>query len=134
VSNLGTWKATIGGTSFATYADVFEPQAGASGGPNLMEIQGYGAAAPLYLNLGNAKIPRSFLLTRNHSTDTLAEAFRQTAVATWAGVATVVLTHIDYSGTETTFTITNCKVELAQPDRIGLTTITKVTFTGGASS
>ncbi|MDR3459548.1 MAG: hypothetical protein P4N60_19130 [Verrucomicrobiae bacterium] len=130
----GTWKATIGGSAFADYTDVFEPSEGGGAGKNIIEVQGYGAAAAVFLDLGNFKIPRRFTLTRTHATDTLAEAFRQTAVATWAGVATVVLTHIDYTGTETTFTITNAKVELDQPQRIGLTTITKINFTGGPAT
>jgi hypothetical protein len=134
MANKGTWKATIGGTAFADYTDVFEPQDGGGASKNIMEVQGYGAAAAVFVDLGNFKIPRHFLLTRTHTTDTLAEAFRQQAVATWAGVATVVLTHIDYAGAETTFTITNAKVELEHPVRIGMTTITKLTFTGGAAS
>ena len=134
MANLGTWKATIGGSAFAAYTDIFEPQDGAGGGPYIIEVLGYGAAAPVYLNRGNLRIPRAFLLTREHATDTLAEAFRQTAIATWSGVATVVLTHIDYSGAETSFTITGAKVELGQPQRIGPTTITRITITGGAAT
>jgi hypothetical protein len=134
MSNKGTWRATVGGTSFAAYTDIFEPQDGGAGAKNIMEVQGYGAASPVFVDLGNLKIPRTFLLTRDHDTDTDAEAFRQTAVATWAGVATVVLTHIDYAGAETSFTITNAKVELSQPKRIGPCTETKVTFTGGATT
>jgi len=134
MSNLGTWKCTIGGTAFADYTDIFEPQDSSGAGRNIMEVQGYGAASPVFVDLGNLKIPRAFLLTREHSTDTLAEAFRQGAVNSWSGVATVVLTHIDYSGTETTFTITGCKVEIQQPVRIGKTTMTKLVFTGGAYS
>jgi hypothetical protein len=133
VANKGTWKISIGGSSFADYTDILQPE-GIGGGPNIMEIQGYGAAAPVYLNLGNYKLPRRFTMTRTHASDTAAHAWYQTATATWAGVANVVLTHIDYSGTETTFTINGAKVEIEVETPIGPTTITRITITGGAAS
>jgi len=128
---LGTWAITIGGVSFATTADIVDVD-DAQGGPVVIVLQGYGAAAPVFLNMGNAQIKRVVTMTREHATDTLAEAWRQTAIATWAGVATVVLSHTDYSGTTTNFTYNNAKVELAVPQRIGLTTITKITITAGS--
>jgi hypothetical protein len=133
MSNKGTWKISIGGTAFADYTDILQPE-GIGGGPNILEIQGYGAAAPVYWNLGNLKLPRAFTMTRQHSTDTLAHAWYQTAEATWGGVANVVLTHLDYAGTETTYTIAGCKVEISVATPIGPTTITKLNFTGGAAT
>lgn len=133
MANKGTWKISIGGSSFADYTDICEPE-GESGGPNILEIPGYGAAAPLFLNLGNSRIPRRYLLTRQHATDTAAHAFYKTAVATWSGVATAVLTHIDYSGTETTYTITGAKVELEMLEIFGYTTVSRITITGGAAT
>lgn len=121
---------TIGGSGFATTADTLELDS-ISGGPNITPFEGYGAAAPVFLNLGNTKIVRVFTMTRTHATDILAEAWRQTAIATWAGVATVTITHTDYSAGTTTWTITNAKVEIAVPQRIGPTTITQITITGG---
>lgn len=123
---------TVGGTAFADYTDILECD-DLGGGPNVITFEGYGAAAPVLINLGNLKQARKFTLTREHTTDTLAEAWRQSAIATWTGVATVVVTHMDYSGTETSWTVTNAKVELAVPQRIGMTTITKITITGGNS-
>ena len=134
MANRGKWKATIGGSAFAYYTDVFTPLDGGSSRRNILAVQGYGAASPVYLDLGNLEIPRVFFLSRIFSTDTLAQAFCQTAVAAWAGVATVVLTHMDYAGAETTFTITNARVELAQPLQTGITAETKITFTGGAAT
>ena len=133
MSNKGTWKISIGGSAFADYTDILNPD-DIGGGPNIMEVQGYGAAAPTFINLGNLKIARNFTMTREHTSDTAAHAWYQSAIATWAGVATVVLTHLDYSGNETAFTITNCKVELKVAVPLGPTTITKLTFTGGAAS
>jgi hypothetical protein len=133
VANRGTWKIAIGGSAFADYTDVLQPE-GIGGGPNVLEIQGYGAATPVFLNLGNWKLPRRFTLTREHATDTAAHAWYQTAAATWAGVATVVLTHLDYAGNETTYTILGAKVEIEVLTPIGLATITQITITGGAAS
>jgi hypothetical protein len=44
----------------------------------------------------------------------------------------VEIEHVDYEGTTSTWTITNAKVELAVPQRIGKTTITRLTITGGS--
>ena len=133
MSNKGTWKISIGGAAFADYTDILQPE-GIGGGPNILEVQGYGAAAPTFINLGNQKLARRFTMTREHTSDTAAHAWYQSGPATWNGVGTVVLTHLDYAGAETTFTITNAKVELTQPRRTGLTAETKVTFTGGAAT
>ena len=131
--NEGTWKISIGGSAFADYTDILQPE-GISGGPNIVAFEGYGATAPVFVNLGNTKLVRRFTMTREHTTDTLAHAWYQTAAATWAGVATVVLTHMDYSGTETTFTIANAKIEIDVATPIGLATTTKLTFTGGPAT
>ena len=129
--SLGTWAITIGGSAFCTTAQIVDIDS-VQGGPNITAFAGYGAAAPVFLNLGNAKIQRVFTITQEWTTDTLAEAYRQTAIATWAGVATVVISHTDYAAATTNWTITNAKVELAVPQRIGPTTITKLTITGGS--
>jgi len=123
---------SIGGSAFADYTDILECD-DVSGGPAIAEYLGYGAAAPQFANQGNLKVARKFTMTREHTTDTLAETWRQTAIATWAGVATVVMTHVDYSNTETSWTVTNAKVEIGVPQRIGMTTITRITITGGNS-
>ena len=133
MANKGTWKISIGGASFADYTDILQPE-GIGGGPTILKIPGYGAAAPMYLNLGNNERPRRFTMTRTHASDTAAHAWYQTATATWAGVANVVLTHIDYSGTETTYTITGAKVEIEVETPIGPTTTTRITITGGNAS
>lgn len=133
MGNKGTWKIEIGGQPFADYTDVLQPE-GVPGGPELMEINGYGAPGPVYLNLGNTKLARRFTLTREHDDDTDAHDWYQTAAATWAGAADVILTHIDYAGAETKYKITGAKVELDVMTPIGPTTITKLTFTGGPAS
>ena len=127
---LGTWDIQIGAAHIATTAQIVDLDS-VSGGPNLMAFEGYGAAAPVFLNLGNAKIQRVFTITQEWATDTLAEAYRQTAIATYAGVATVTLAHTDYSGATTNWVLPGAKVELAIPQRIGPTTITRVTITSG---
>jgi len=133
VANKGTWKISIGGSSFADYTDILQPD-GVSGGPVIQKFEGYGAAAPVFIPLGNTAITRAFTMTREHTSDTAAHAWYQTAIATWNGVANVVLTHVDYAGAETTFTINGAKVELEVTAPIGPTTITKIKITGGASS
>ena len=130
--NKGTWKISIGGSAFADYTDILEPEP-VRGGPRIEEFMGYGATSPIFINLGNTAIVRSFTMTREHDTDTDAELFRQGAIEEWAGVATVILTHMDYSGTESTWTITNAKVEIEIQQRIGPTTISKITITGKTS-
>ena len=131
--NLGTWKITIGGASFAGYSDVLQPE-GVTGGPDIKWFPAYGASAPIPVVCGNTKLVRKFTLTRTHATDTLAHAWYQTAAANWAGVATVVLTHMDYAGVETAFTIANSEIQIEVATPIGLTTITKLTFTGGPAT
>jgi hypothetical protein len=130
MANKGTWTITIGGSDFAGYTDIVTPDDN-GGGPNILEIQGYGAAAPVFLNLGNFRLARKFTMTREHDTDTHAHDWFQTAAADWSGVADVVLTHMDYAGVETTYTIDGAKVELSVAQPIGPTTITKLAFTGG---
>ena len=133
MSNRGTWKISVGGSAFADYTDILQPE-GIGGGPNILKVPGYGAAAPLYLNLGNMELPRRFTMTRTHASDTAAHAWYQAGPATWNGVATVVLTHLDYAGTETTFTIAGAKFEIQIETPIGVATITRITITGGAAS
>jgi len=133
MANLGTYKLTIGGSVFGTYTDIIEP-AGNAGGPNILPILGYGATAPVYLNLGNLQIPRRYQMTREHATNASAQTWYQTAVATWSGVFDCIIAHTDYTGTETTFTVAGAKVEIAVDPPIGVTTFTKITITGGASS
>ena len=133
MANKGTWKISIGGAAFADYTDILQPE-GIGGGPNILEVQGYGAAAPTFINLGNQKLARRFTMTREHASDTAAHAWYQSGPATWNGVGTVVLTHLDYAGAETTFTIAGAKIELEVETPIGPTTITRITITGGAAS
>lgn len=133
MANKGTWKISIGGAAFADYTDILQPE-GIAGGPNIIDVNGYGASAAMFLNLGNAKLARRFTMTREHATDTLAHAWYQAAAAVWAVVANVVLTHQDYAGVETTFTITGAKVEIEVATPIGPTTTTKLTFTGGPAT
>jgi hypothetical protein len=127
---LGTWTITIGGVSFATFNDIVDV-GDASGGPRITAFPGYGAPAPVYVNLGNTEIKRTVTMTREHPSDTAAEAWRQTAIATFAGVATVQMTHLDYEGNQAEFSYENAKIEVAVPQRIGLTTITKLTINSG---
>lgn len=134
MANRGTWKITIGGADFADYSDVLQPE-GNAGGPKIVPVLGYGASAPVYLNLGNYEIPRSFTLTRDHPTNTAATAWYETATQLWGGVASVVvLTHLDYAGVETTFTIQAPRVDIEVATPIGPCTITKIKITGGAAT
>lgn len=129
----GTWTITIGGDTFGDTSDVIHPD-DITGGPNIVPLQGYGASAPVYLNFGNLALVRSFTMTRTHATDTDAHDWHQTAAATFAGVATVILTHVDYEGASSSWTITNAKVEITVSEPIGVSTTTKIKITGGASS
>ena len=128
----GTWKILIGGQSFADYSAVVTPQP-ASGGPNIMEVPGYGAAAPLFVALLNLKLIRKFIITYQHATDTDAHNWALTAAQTWSGVNPVLLTHMDYEGNETNYLISGAKIEVAVSEPIGPTTITTLTITGGAA-
>lgn len=133
MANKGTWSISIGGTVFADMTATVEP-AGVSGGPLIMKIEGYGAAGVMYLNLGNLEIPWVFDITKEFSTDTLAKAFYMTGVQTWSGVNTVEVSNIDYSGTTTTWTITEANVRLEIQKPIGVTVISKLTITGGSAT
>lgn len=133
MSTRGTVALTIGGDSFGTTDDVIEPQ-GQSGGPEIRAFLGYGAAAPFYLNLGNLAQQRRFVMTRTHDTNTDAWAWYESALADWAGVADVVIEHTDFAGTTTSFTIAAAKVDLTVDPPIGVTTLTHITITGGAST
>ncbi len=131
MSTLGTWTISIGGATFADTTCIAD-LVSMSGGPNIIAFEGYGAPAPVFVNLGNAKIVRVFDITQEWASDTNAELYRQTAITEWAGAATVVLSHVDYEGATSSWTITNAKVELAIPQRIGKTTISRLTITGGS--
>jgi hypothetical protein len=130
--NLGTWLITIGGSPFADFTDIINPE-GVEGGSQVMPIEGYGAPAPVYLNLGNLKKTQSFTITRNWSTDTLANTWYQTGVDQFAGANSVQLTHLDYEGVQTTWTITSVKITLKINAPIGCTTIETLTLEGGQS-
>lgn len=134
MSTFGTWKCTIGGASFADYTDCFEPEGEVPAQKNIMEVAGYGAAAMVFIDLGNLRMPRHFSLTREHATDKAAEDWRQTGAAAFAGVATVVLTHKNLDASETTYTITGANVEIIIAQRVGATTTTKVIITGGIAT
>lgn len=54
------------------------------------------------------------------------------AQATYGGVATVVASHTDYSGTVTSWTYAGAKVLIKVATPIGLTTITTLTITTGS--
>ena len=131
MSTLGTWTIIIGGSTLADTTCVVD-LVSQSGGPNITAFEGYGAAAPVWVNLGNTKIVRVFDITQEWASDTAAELYRQTGITEWAGVATVQLNHLDYESDVSTWTITNAKVELAVPQRIGKTTITRLTIAGGS--
>jgi hypothetical protein len=128
----GTWTISVGGTTLGDTSCIVEPDGSVRGGANIVAFPGYGAPAPVFLNLANAQIVRSYLITKEWATDTLAEAFRQTANATYGGVATVIISHVDYSGVTTSWTFSNAKVEIEVLQRIGMVTITRVTFTAGS--
>jgi len=129
----GTWSITIGGSAFGSTSDIITPD-DVAGGPQIQTVLGYGAAAPVFINQGNWAITRAFTMTREHSTDTDAHNWFQTAIATWAGVATVVLSHTDYESVASSWTIAGAKIEIQVAQPIGLTTITKIKITGGAAS
>jgi len=129
----GTWKISIGGSGFGDYNDVIVPDE-CSGGPVFDTVQPYGASAPVYLDLGNLNMVRSFTMDRIHASNADATNWFMTAVQTWAGVATVVVTHIDYTGTETTFTIVGAKIEISVGKPIGISTTTKIRISGGTST
>lgn len=133
MANRGNWKLSIGGSSFADYTDVLQPL-DHSGGPMVLEFPGYGAAAPYFSNLGNFKGARHYQLDRIHATDKAAHDWWQTAAATWAGVADVVLTHLNYDGTETTYTIAGAKIEISVGMPNGVSTTSKIIITGGAAT
>ena len=130
MSTRGTWTIAIGGDAFATTADVIS-LGDAKGGPNILEIPGYGAAAPLVLDLANLRVSWPLTMTRDHDTDADAYAWYFTAAAVWAGAADVVLTHANYGGTVNTYTFTAAKVELEVAQPVGKTTTTRITLTGG---
>ena len=100
------------------------------GGPEVMTVEGYGAAGAVFLNLGNNKTGWTFDCTINFATDTAANAFWMTGIPTYAGTGTVELAHIDYEAATTTWTINNAKIELNIDPPIGPCCHCKLTITG----
>jgi hypothetical protein len=133
MSSVGTWTIEIGGSSFAAVTDVVNPLT-ADGGPNILTVEGYQAAGALFYNLGNNKSGWAFDVTKNFATDTLATNFYMEGIQTWAGAANVVVTHIDYSGTTTTWNINTAKVELKINQPIGPSCNCRLTITGPTTS
>lgn len=129
MADKGTWQIEIGGETFADLTDITNPEP-QSGGPEIMTVEGYGAAQPTWQNMGNLSAAWPFTMTRQHDTDTDAWSYFLSAVGDWAGVATVILTHTDYEGDETQWQITNAKITVEVMPPIGLTSVTKITFFG----
>jgi hypothetical protein len=128
------WTITVGGVALATITDIVKPE-GVSGGPHITTEQLAaalgGTGAPLYQNLGNVEIVRRFTMTREHASDTDAHAWYQIGGPAFAGVADVLLTHVDIAGASASWTVAAAKVEIQVEPPVGPTTTTKITITGG---
>jgi len=130
--NLGTWSILIGDQPFADTTHIVNPE-GVDGGPSVMTIEGYGAAAPVYINLGNLKKVQRFTITRYWDSDTDAHAWYQTGVDQFAGAADVELSHLDYEGATANWLIASAKVTLKINAPIGPCTVETLTVEGGQS-
>ena len=132
MSDRGTWKISIGGSTFADYADVLKQDA-VAGGHHWQDFPGYGAAAESHIDLGNRKIARKMSVHKIHSTNGDAADWFMTGALAFEGVADVIIYHRDNAGTESNWTIANAKVEVTVEEPINVSTTTHLTITGGAA-
>lgn len=126
----GTWKITIGTTPMATYTEGVKGEP-VGGGPQFMDIPGYGAADKKFVNLGNRDLARKFTITTEHADNAASTDWYLNGAQSLNGVADVTLVHRDYEGDEATYVITGAKVVLEVEEPVGVTTITHLTINGG---
>jgi hypothetical protein len=125
----GYFSITIGGDSFCTTDDgTFD--GGVDGGPLLEDVPLFGAATPLRLNLGNISTTRRFTITHEHASFAAALEYKQNAPADWNGIHDVIITQSVIGGFSQL--IPSARVEVVVTERVGVTTTTQLTITGGA--
>lgn len=129
MANRGTWKLVVGTDTLADYPDVVKRE-GIDGGPLIQEESLAGGLSMVFFERGNFKATRTFTLTKEFANNKLSADWFETAAQTFNGVKDVKITHMDYSGTETTYKITAANVRVSAEEPIGVTVISKVTVSG----
>ena len=139
----GTIKITINSANALTLgaqviADVTEviQRMPMGGGPVVQESQlaapfGQASGTQFRAQVGNYAIQRRFKITKLWPDNKQSNDFYETAVATYAGVADVYVSHTDWHGVVTTYLYPQAKVELIVEEPIGVCTVTNLTITGG---
>ena len=126
----GTWTIKIGGEVFADYTDLVQ-RGDNDGGPDIIETKGFGAAAAAQTGNGNFRMARQFTVTLEFSDNKTATDFFETAAQTWAGVADVVLVHMDSAGKETSYSIPAAAVRVVAQQPVNVAVTVRLTVTGG---
>lgn len=121
---------TIGVTVVADYPDVLAADP-VSGGPVIQDESIAGALAPKFFDRGNKRFARRFRLTKEWPDNKQSAAWYMTDGPSLCGVANVLFTHMDYSGTETSWKVSAAKVEITVKEPIGVTTESEIVITGG---
>jgi hypothetical protein len=119
----------IGGVEFATINEVVsrEPLKSTA---QFMEIMGYGATDKVIVALGNLAVQGGLTMTKDHVTPEDAEAWYQTAAATFTGVNNVLFTKQCFDGTIVAWEHANVKVIVTVEEPMNLTTTTHLEFEG----
>jgi len=130
---FGTWKIQVGPNELANYSDSVQ-RAPVTGGPVFQNETLLGSAARFRTTRGNWETVRQLTIVKEHSTNKAAVDFYETCVETYAGIYDVLLTHKDYSGVETTYKVAGALVQIETDEPIGVTTISRVTITGGKAT
>jgi hypothetical protein len=143
----GTWKVVladpaVAGSPFtlADYSDVVMWEK-LDGGPEIQLELLLRAVRPVQFDRKNRRCNYNFTLTKEwldqagDPSNALSAAFFITGWSTYGGVwETVTISHMDYTGVETSWTLSNAGVRVSTPDPLGPTTVTHVAITAGPAT
>jgi hypothetical protein len=129
MSDRSTWKININGTPFAGYADIVTPL-DTDGMPLIQRREIYGSNGIAYSQKGNKECSWSFYILIEQSGNAAAIAWWLQMAQTWNGVAAVLLTHKDYTGTETTWRIQQALVHVTSPPPTGVANECRLRISG----
>jgi hypothetical protein len=125
------WQLKIGGVLVADYTDDVQALA-TGGGKNIETVNGYGAAAPVFLDHGNFAGVQRFKVVKEWADDAAAQSWYETGKASYDGVADVLVIRrkILAGGGTLVWKLSGAKIELQIEEPLLSLTITNFTFTG----
>lgn len=130
MSDRGTWKIVIGGSTFADYADVVTP-VDSGGMPLIQQDKIMGAAFSKNRQKANFELVQTFEFLIEQDSNADAADLWMRGPTIWNGVKDVDVYHVDYAGAEAHWTLMGTTVDMKPKPHTGPTNTGTITFTGG---